>query len=123
MESNRKKIKSSHTWHADASKCPRVVQTASIILARMTLTFINIRLASRTRETLRAIACKRTGCVHALAVVFAWRTLHTFVDVFGAVDAFVAGRTRARVRTIHRTRVTNGVRMAWIRRARIIQMA
>lgn len=89
----------------------------------MTLAFIDIRLASRSRETLRAIACKRTGCVHALAVVFAWRTLHTFVDVFGAVDAFVAGCTGTRVRAIHRTRVTNGVRMAWIRRARIIQMA
>lgn len=89
----------------------------------MAFAFVDIRFASRSRETLRAIARKRSGRVDALSIVFAWRALHAFVDVFGAVDAFVAGCTRARVRTIHRTRIANGIRMARIRGARIVQMA
>lgn len=111
------------TWHANASKCARVVQAASIILARMAFAFVDIRFAARPGKPLRAIACKRTGRIDAFAVVFARRALHAFVDVFGAIDAFVAGRTRARVRAIHRTRVANSVRVAWIRGARVVQMA
>lgn len=55
--------------------------------------------------------------------MLARRALHTLVNVFGAVDALVAGRTRARILARHRARVANGVRMARIRGARIRQMA
>lgn len=111
------------TWHAYASKCARIVEAAAIVLARMAFALVDIRFAPRPRESLRTVARKRTGRVDALAVVLARRALHTLVNVFRAIDAFVAGRTGARVRSIHRTRVADGVCVAWIRCARIVQVA
>lgn len=55
--------------------------------------------------------------------MFAGRALHTLVNVLSAVDPLVARSTRARVRTIHGAGVANGIGMARIRGARIVQMA
>lgn len=88
----------------------------------MRLAFIYVRLASRSRKALRTVARKRAGRIHANAVVFARRSLLTLVNVLRTIDTLVAGRTRARERAVDRTGVTNGVRMARIRGARIVQV-
>lgn len=111
------------TWHANASECAGIVETASIILAWMTFAFVHIGFTSRTSESLRTIASKRTGCIHANAVVFARWSLIAFVNVFGTVNAFVATGTGTCVGSVDRARITNGIRMAWIRCASIVQMA
>lgn len=89
----------------------------------MALTFVDVRLAPRPRKTLRTVARKRAGRIHADPVMLARRPLLAFVNVLGAVDALVTGRTRTRERPIDRARVAQRVRMARIRCARIVQMA
>lgn len=59
----------------------------------MRIALVHVRLAPRPREPLRAIARERTGRVDAHSVVFARRSLFAFVDVFGTIHSFVAGRT------------------------------
>lgn len=54
---------------------------------------------------------------------FFYHTLFAFVDVFGTIDSFVAGRTRASVRTVDRACVAYSVGVTRIRRARVVQMA
>lgn len=49
--------------------------------------------------------------------------MFALVNVLGAVDALVAGRTGARKRSVDGTRVANRIRMTGIRRTRIVQMA
>lgn len=89
----------------------------------MALALVHVRLAARPREALRTVARKRAGRVHADAVVLARRSLLALVNVLRAVDALVPGRARARERAVDRTGVAQGVRVARIRRARIVQMA
>jgi hypothetical protein len=62
------------TGHADASEGSRIVEAASLVLARMTLAFVDVRLASRSGEALGAIARERTRCVDAYTVVLAGGT-------------------------------------------------
>lgn len=108
--------------HAHTPERSRIVQTAAIVPTRMTLALVHVRLASRPRESLRTVARKRSGRIHTDSVVLARRSLLTLVDVLGAIDALVTGSARARKRPIDRTRIANGVRMARIRCARIVQM-
>lgn len=109
--------------HADATEGAGIVQAAAVVVARMRLALIHVRLAARPREALRTVAGKRARRVHANAVVLARRSLFALVNVLGAVDALVAGRTGAGERAVDRARVANGVRVARIRRTGIVQMA
>lgn len=89
----------------------------------MTFAFINISLAAWPSKSLWTIASKRPRCINTDTIVFARRSLVTFIDVFGAVNAFVTRRTRARKRSIYRACIANSIGMTRIRGASILQMA
>lgn len=111
----------------------------------MRLALVDVGLAARSGEALGAVARERSGRVDADAVVFAggscsgrmscgldWSvlegvwvelTLIALVNVLGAVDALVAHRARARERPVDRAGVADGVRMARVRGAGVVQMA
>lgn len=88
----------------------------------MTFTFVNIGFASWPGKSLRAITSEWTGCIDANTVVFTRWSLITFINIFGTIDSFVARCTRTRVWSIDWAGITNGIWMAWIRCASIIQM-
>lgn len=111
------------TWHADAAESAWIIETTSLVLARMRLALVDVRLAARTGEALTAVAGERAGNVDADTVVFAGRSLKAFVNVLGAVCSFVSLRARAREGAVDGIRFTDGVLMAGIRDARVIQMA
>lgn len=71
---------------------------------------------------MRAVAHKRSWGIHTDAIVFTRRALITFIDILGTIDSLVASGTRAGVGSIDGTGVTDGIRMAGIRGARIVQM-
>lgn len=116
-------LDSRETRHTHTPERSRIVQTASLILARMTFALIHIRLATRTSESLRTVTRKRSRSVHTNPVMLTRRSLVTFIDVLRTVNSLVSRSTRTRKRSIYRTRITQRVRMARIRCARIIQMA
>lgn len=89
----------------------------------MALTFVHIGLTSWSSKPLWAIARKRSGCIYANAIMFARWSLIAFVNIFSTIDTFIARCTWACIRSIHRTCITNGIRMAWIWCTSIIQMA
>lgn len=111
------------SWHANATERARIVQAAALVLARMRFAFVDVRLAARPGESLGAVAHERARRIHTDAIVFARRSLVAFINILGAVDALVAGRTGARVGAIDRTRVANGIGMTRIRGAGIVQVA
>lgn len=109
--------------HAHATEGSRVVQAASVVVARMRFALVHVRLATWPGESLRAVAGERSRSVDADSIVLARGSLFALVNVLGAVGAFVARGTGAREGAIDRTRVTNGVRVAGIRSASIVQVA
>lgn len=88
----------------------------------MRFAFVHICLAPRPWESLRAIAHKRTRCIHANSIVFTRWPLFAFIDILGAVNSLVSGRTWARKWAIDWTCVANCVRMARIWRASVVQV-
>lgn len=64
------------TWHAHASERSGIVQAGSFVFARMRVAFVDVRLAPRPRESLRAIAGERSGSVDANSVMFARRSCY-----------------------------------------------
>lgn len=89
----------------------------------MTLALVHVRLAARSRKALRTIARKRAGRIHANAVVLARQSLFAFVNVLTAIGALVTAGARTRKRTVNGTGIAQGIRVARIRCARIVQMA
>lgn len=62
------------TWHTDASEGPWIVETGSVVLARVRLALVDVGLAPRSGESLGAVAGERARRVHAHSVVLARRT-------------------------------------------------
>lgn len=73
-ETTRRKGRVSLTRHADATEGARIVETRAVVLAGMGLALVHVCLASRPRESLRAVAGERARRVHANAVVLAGRS-------------------------------------------------
>lgn len=115
--------KSLITWHADASKSARIVETTSLILARMRFALVDVRLTTRSSEALTTVASKRAGNVDAKTIMLTRRALEALVDVLRAVWSLVALRARTGERAVDGIRFTDGILMAWIRDTRVIQMA
>ena len=80
------------TRHADAFVRPHVVETGTLVLARVRFALVEVDFTPRSRESGRAVADKRAGCVDADSSVFARGTLVAFVEVFRAVEALEALR-------------------------------
>lgn len=89
----------------------------------MRLALVDVGLAARAGEPLRAVAGERARSIHADAVVLARGPLLALVDVFAAVDALVAAGARTSIGTIDGACVTDGVGVTWVRRARVVQVA
>jgi hypothetical protein len=62
------------TRHTNASERSRIVQTGSVVVARMGFAFVHVGLASWSGEALGAVAGEAAGGVDADAVVLAGGT-------------------------------------------------
>ena len=65
------------TWHADASEGARVVEAGPVVLAGVGLALVDVGLAARAREALRAVAGEGARGVDTDAVVLARRTCNS----------------------------------------------
>jgi len=80
-------------------------------------------------ERVAVISAKDSFCILLYRTRFIYlfiileHTLFAFVNVFGTIDSFVAGRARTCVRAIYRTCVAYSVGMTRVGRARVVQMA
>lgn len=59
------------TWHANAAKSTRIIETAALVLAWMGLTLVHVGLAPGSCEPLGTVASERSGRVDTDTVVFA----------------------------------------------------
>lgn len=115
-------MSSGETGHTNTTEGARIIEATALVLTRMRFAFVNVGLATWPSKTLRTIAHKRTGRIDTDTIMLAGRSLIAFVDVLRTINTFITGGTRTSIGAINRTCITDGIGMARIRGAGIIQV-
>jgi hypothetical protein len=108
---------------ADAAEAAPLVQTRTVVVARIAETLVDVDFASGAGEAGQTVTAEASFGVDTETAVFTRRSVvFAFVDVDATVDTFEAGRTLTESGSVGWVRVADGGRMTRVSSALVLEL-